>query len=321
MHSGEITSMNTSTERSKRLRAFVAAVVLATAATVVAARAGDAPASSGTETCQACHEDLVARYRNNVHSGPAAARALPDRPGCVSCHGNAAAHAEDPSVKTGLVTFASGREAESNRACLACHSGDERAGAFARSMHGRHRVACSDCHASPHAEPAAGLRRSKESGEEWASRPGQHLKADDAELCLSCHAEQRGRLRMPYRHPVGEKAISCVGCHDPHRDPPAGARGRNALCLSCHEDKRGPWPWEHAPVVEDCASCHESHGSVAPRLLKTAQPFLCLSCHALPDDRHGEEIGGTQYSRAIYGQCTSCHGAIHGSHEDRHLKK
>lgn len=306
------------------MRTTIAAVALsvAAAASLAVARAEVAPgAAAGSETCRGCHEELFAPYEKNVHAGAAAVKRLPERPGCEACHGAGAAHAADPSVKTGLVTFSAGSEEDGNSACLACHSTDGEVMGFPRSPHGRNRVGCFECHTSPHAEGRPALLRSPRTGEENATGLGRHLKQYDAELCLGCHADLRGRFDMPYRHPVQEKAISCVECHNPHQEQRPGTRATNSKCLSCHEDQRGPWPFEHAPVAEDCTSCHEPHGSVAPRLIKTAQPFLCLSCHALPDDRHGEEIGGSQFSRPIYGQCTSCHGAIHGSHEDRHLKK
>lgn len=319
----EETTVKKTTVRSRVLRVAIAAIALGVVAATAAAAhaAGVAGKTAGDATCRECHEDLFDRYERNVHAGPAATRRLPDRPGCESCHGAGAAHAADPSVKTGLVTFGKGTEAASNRACLTCHTEDAAVTGFERSLHGRNRVGCFECHVSPHATPKLALMRSRPTGEESAPGPGRHLKQYDAGLCLDCHREQQGRFRMPYRHPVREKAISCVGCHNPHRDLRPGARAKNAMCLSCHEDKRGPWAFEHAPVTEDCTSCHEPHGSVAPGLLKTAQPFLCLTCHALPDDRHGQEIGGVQFSAAMYRQCTSCHGAVHGSHEDRHLKK
>lgn len=304
----------------------IAAMVLAG----LAIPAGDARAretqtapavAGGPEACRDCHGELFARYEKNVHAGQAAQRRMAGRSGCEICHGSAAAHVEDPANKAGLVTFASGNEKESIAACLSCHGADRRAGAFDRSEHGRHRIACTQCHASPHAETSVRLRRSATTGAEGTAELGSHLRRDGVDLCLDCHSELRGRFSMPNRHPVREKALTCVECHDPHRSEPSDARARNGRCLSCHEDIRGPWPFEHAPVAEDCASCHEPHGSVAPGLLKTAQPFLCLSCHSLPDDRHGAEIGGSQFSRAVYGRCTSCHGAIHGSHEDRHLRK
>lgn len=277
-------------------------------------------AQSGPDSCRDCHEDLFVLWEQNVHAGEAAQRRIAGRQGCEVCHGSAAAHANDPSNKAGLVTFAAGTEKESVAACLSCHALDRQVAGFDRSEHGRHRIACNACHASPHAEPFR-QRRSSATAAEGGPEMGDHLRKDGVDLCLECHSELRGRFSMPNRHPVREKAVACVDCHNPHRSQPADARAKNAQCFLCHEDMRGPWPFEHAPVAEDCTSCHDPHGSVAPGLLKTAQPFLCLSCHSLPDDRHGTEIGGTRFSRPIYGRCTSCHGAVHGSHEDRHLRK
>jgi predicted CXXCH cytochrome family protein len=37
--------------------------------------------------------------------------------------------------------------------------------------------------------------------------------------------------------------------------------------------------FEHAPVREDCVSCHEPHGSNHKRLLVNKLPNLCWNCH------------------------------------------
>ena len=41
----------------------------------------------------------------------------------------------------------------------------------------------------------------------------------------------------------------------------------------------GPFVFEHAPVREDCVSCHEPHGTNHPRLLTQKLPNLCWNCH------------------------------------------
>ncbi len=301
-------------------------IPLMTTALVVAgtAAAGDgadrAAGYAGSEACRDCHADLFPHFERNVHAG-SLVRTRAGVAGCESCHGPAAAHAEDPSQLGGLITFAAGKEGEGARACLTCHRDNQTVSPFLRATHGRSGLACTACHASPHAPAPVQLVRARvNSQREGAPVVGRHLKGDRDELCLSCHPQLRGSLAMPFRHPVAEGAISCSSCHNPHLNGATYASTRNQ-CLSCHEDKRGPWAFEHAPVAEDCTSCHEPHGSVAPSLLRTAEPFLCLSCHVLPDDRHGQEIGGTRFSRAIYQRCTTCHGAVHGSHGDRHLKK
>jgi len=277
---------------------------------------------AGSQTCQGCHPDQYKFLQSNVHYKAAEQRRWDARgEGCESCHGPGKSHSEDPSNKRGLVTFARGEEGRSNAACLTCHRADGKVGDFTRTAHAQNRVACVDCHASPHLKVSPLPARTAFRNDDAPLRTVRHLKTPSADLCLSCHTEIRGRFRMPYRHPLGGQALACVSCHNPHQDERRQARQANATCYSCHADKRGPWAYEHPPVTEDCASCHEPHGSVAPGLLKTSQPFQCLSCHSIAEDRHGAEIGGTRFSRALYSRCTSCHGAVHGSHEDRHLKK
>lgn len=277
---------------------------------------------AGTNTCAGCHPDQYKFLQANVHHKAAERRRGEARgEGCESCHGTGKLHAADPSNKQGLITFARGEEGRSNGACLTCHRADDKVGGFSRTSHAHNGVSCVDCHLSPHVKNSPLPARTAFRNEDAPMRTVRHLKTPSADLCLSCHTDIRGRFRMPYRHPLGGQAMACVSCHNPHQDEQRQARHPNARCFSCHEDKRGPWAYEHAPVTEDCGSCHEPHGSVSPGLLKTAQPFQCLSCHSIAEDRHGAEIGGTRFSRALFSRCTSCHGAIHGSHEDRHLKK
>ena len=99
--------------------------------------------------------------------------------------------------------------------------------------------------------------------------------------------------------------------------------GKTEQCTKCHQAVRGPHVFEHPPVVEDCSNCHNPHGSPNRRLLEIAQPMQCLQCHALPGNRHGQTgaRNNTQtISGAVLRNCTSCHGAIHGSSVDQHLR-
>ena len=93
---------------------------------------------------------------------------------------------------------------------------------------------------------------------------------------------------------------------------------------ACHQAVRGPHTFEHAPVVEDCTSCHDPHGSPNRRLLQVAQPMLCLQCHSLPGNRHGQ-AGAPNNTQRITGaalrDCVSCHAAVHGSSTDQHLRR
>ena len=90
-------------------------------------------------------------------------------------------------------------------------------------------------------------------------------------------------------------------------------------CFECHADKRGPFVWEHAPVAEDCTTCHAPHGSIHPGMLKARGPMLCQSCHSeaghpslAPVAAAG--LAGGQRSPYVLGQnCLTCHSQVHGS--------
>jgi predicted CXXCH cytochrome family protein len=66
--------------------------------------------------------------------------------------------------------------------------------------------------------------------------------------------------------------------------------------------------------------CHAPHGAAAYNLLDTNQPAICLSCHTPADTWHGSGAITGKVASSIYTRCTDCHGAIHGSYEDPHLR-
>ncbi len=53
----------------------------------------------------------------------------------------------------------------------------------------------------------------------------------------------------------------------------------NATCYTCHAEKRGPFVHNHEPVQDNCASCHNPHGSNVAGMLKARDPILCNQCH------------------------------------------
>ena len=78
---------------------------------------------------------------------------------------------------------------------------------------------------------------------------------------------------------------------------------------------------------QGCASCHEPHGSVNPRMLARQEVrFLCLECHAaLPSAPSTNSALGVvppafhDLRSPRYQNCTVCHQKIHGSYVDRDL--
>lgn len=222
-----------------------------------------------------------------------------------------------------------------NADCLRCHAvGRATHLDWGTGEHARAGLACSDCH-NPHATTKFHLREATSDG---------LLRPLDAasRLCVECHEDVAAALTYPSHHPVGEGAMSCLSCHDPHEDRRVSLGGEDRVCATCHQDITGPWVFEHLAVEEGCGSCHDPHGALSDKLLHTAEPVLCLSCHSLNDLWHhdasgtgflqffitqdrptdppqiGQEIGPEAVT--FLNRCTDCHGAIHGSYTDEHLR-
>lgn len=247
----------------------------------------------GSENCSACHETVQGKKVTRFHND------------CEQCHGGGSVHIQDPSQSN--IAF------PSDKACLGCHlEGKRHHLQWNTSQHKQAGVLCSECH-NPHQKNPNILRVSPV--------PGFQKLDDTSSLCVTCHRDVQGKLNLFSHHPIREGIISCKDCHNPHGDKRAALLPKNETCYKCHQDKQGPWRFEHPPVVEDCTICHDPHGSVQTRLWTMGMPTLCLQCHSLADERHAKaDATGGALSSALLRRCTNCHGAIHGTHQDVHLR-
>ena len=268
----------------------------------------------GAEECLVCHEVIQGRPKIAAYHS-----------GCESCHGAGSLHAASERIEE--VRF------PDNGDCLGCHAaGRSTHLEWGTGEHSRAGLLCSDCH-NPHLPSRRHLRAFRQSG---------FARMDaTSRLCVECHRDVAAQLNLPSHHPVREGALACISCHDPHEDRSVAFGDRNQLCADCHQDTMGPWLFEHPPVVEACATCHDPHGAVSQNLLATIQPAICLSCHSLNDTWHHEPLGTgiasrttisgdrpsteseqvtSQQARLYLRRCTDCHGAIHGSYTDEHLR-
>ena len=279
--------------------AFLFLLLLATAAS---AQGGGMPA------CADCHEENVKAFAATKHGAKLDASGAV----CQSCHGDTAAHLDDPSNKPQR-SFGKGMlAAEKSDACLSCHDGNRQLAFWSSGKHVKNDVACSDCHSIHGATP-----------EPSTSRYVTTQRKLQYETCARCHRSIRAQLEKNSHHPITEGKVACSDCHNPH-----GALSHamvknesvNQLCLNCHTDKRGPFVWPHLPVEENCLSCHGPHGSNVPKLLNVKVPQLCQDCHG---SAHGQlaygssfAIGGANQDRASRFEarsCINCHQTIHGS--------
>lgn len=267
----------------------------------------------GTDTCAACHEDIVKSFQRNPHHVVQVQKKRGwEGRACESCHGPGAKHAESTSPQD---IFNPGKAAPraSVEDCMKCHLNTPTHVGRIRSSHAKDQVACVKCH-------------SVHKGDE-ALRP--RTAAAINELCAGCHQPVWAQFQRPYHHKLPERAMSCVDCHNPHAEfLPKMVRtvvANEPSCLKCHANLRGPFTFSHPPVeVEGCWQCHEPHGSANPRMLVRAEVrFVCLECHANVGAA-SNTIGGVPPSfhdlrSPRFRNCTICHQKIHGSYADPNL--
>ena len=245
----------------------------------------------GAAACLECHESFGQHHvQSAAHED------------CESCHGPGELHVHDvlaPSIRF-----------PSNDDCLACHAAASRTLAdWHGSDHAEAQLICSDCHATHDREPKL-LRAPTDLDTTLLRHASPSTKA-----CASCHPAVVAELGLPSHHPVKEGMLDCIDCHDAHGASEARLGLPTQACAGCHQEVMGPWVFEHAPVNEDCGTCHVPHGAVADGLLEVSEPAACISCHTLA------ESGAVHQPWAFTTPCTDCHGAVHGSYTDPHLRR
>lgn len=268
----------------------------------------------GDAKCTSCHDEnesvpvlSIAKTKHGVAKDGRV-------PTCVTCHGESDKHANKPEdVKERPATDrAFGKKSkltaeQKSAACTNCHQGGKHMN-WNTSAHANRDVACTNCH-----QVHTGHDKVRD-------------KKTQADVCYTCHKQQRADANKPSHHPIPEGKMTCSDCHNTH-----GSAGEkmlikdtvNATCFTCHAEKRGPFLHNHQPVSENCSHCHNPHGTTAENMLIARQPFLCQSCHGfsshpgnvpgtrvdLPNARSGSIGPGLAQARG----CNNCHTNIHGS--------
>ncbi len=273
----------------------------------------------GSETCQACHQEIYDAFQKTPHEAIETSKKH-DFQGiaCESCHGPAQKHIDNPSAATIRNPGKIPAEA-ADKVCLSCHLNQATQAGRLLSSHMKDQVSCTSCH-KVHANGGHSL---------VARKP-----AAINEQCASCHLAVWAEFQRPNHHKLPEGAMSCVDCHNPHGSirPAMGQvfAGNEPGCFTCHGDLRGPYTFEHAPVrFESCSTCHEPHGSANPRMLTRQEVrFVCLECHAnLPSPVSTNSALGVappsfhNLLSPVYQNCSVCHQKVHGSYVDRNLLK
>jgi DmsE family decaheme c-type cytochrome len=285
----------------------------ASPAKATAAKTSQTPAPSaaeyvGEETCLTCHEDSKKGYHGSAHARALDPRSPAAAAGCESCHGPGQAHVEAGGT-AGTIKKIGGLEASAvNETCLTCHNRGAHA-AWEGSAHDARNMSCTSCH----------------SVHEPKSAKAALTKATEAETCATCHQDKSAKMKRSAHMPVREGKMECSSCHNAHGSVSNVRLLRtgttvNESCQSCHTDKRGPFLYEHAPTSDNCATCHDPHGSNNERMLVAKQPMLCQRCHiharhpaTIYDSNAMRTATGGGSNRAFNRSCVQCHQTIHGT--------
>ena len=170
--------------------------------------------------------------------------------------------------------------AEAARKCLGCHATNFRA---AREPDGRpegrdHGIGCERCH-GPGGNHIPAI--TAHFPEPAIARPRLASAAQVVALCGECHRApnkttpadagfvryQASGLVLTRCYTESAEALSCVTCHNPHKDAETSASFYEAKCLACHASSGSPAPNQPAGSSRTGLPCR-----VDPR-------NDCLACH------------------------------------------
>ena len=185
--------------------------------------------------------------------------------------------------------------------CAGCHITPHQASIPSGDVHAKANLACASCHLI------------HDNSNEFL------VKENLDNYCLSCHTSTAMEFQQRSVHPLEAGNVRCVDCHSLESIGASEFKtGFDSSCQSCHDEKFGPYLYEHQATYDHlveagaCIECHEPHGSMNDRLLKTPNNTLCLQCHEAPLGHMTNHSGlGMKYN------CVDCHSDIHGSYDNR----
>ena len=220
--------------------------------------------------------------------------------------------------------------------CIKCHDEDSDYPVFDifKTKHGQKsdkrspfaQLQCEACHGPGVAGAAAMQEALDRGGHVGKVRRGEKrppilnfgLKSDEPvekqnSMCLTCHQDEQ---HIGWKGSTHESAdIACASCHQIHvaRDPVLMDMTQPDICFECHKKQREQFYMPSVHPVRfgqmTCTECHNTHGSVARRLMvKPTLNQTCYTCHA-------EKRGPFTWEHApVPEDCSLCHkphGSIH----------
>ncbi len=127
-------------------------------------------------------------------------------------------------------------------------------------------------------------------------------------LCATCHKEQAAAVAFkhaPVARPEG--CLSCHGAHSTDNEQLLTASPARSACPATRRRRRRSRRRrsQHAPAAADeCATCHDAHGSNVKGILKDRMDRVCYGCHA---DAETNFLKTYAHQPVREGDCASCH--------------
>jgi hypothetical protein len=164
--------------------------------------------------------------------------------------------------------------------CFSCHTSEDVFAGKLEVTQAHPGVTCENCHGagSEHAAKVSAPHSGQSHGDESAIfNPGMLPPADLNDFCGSCHRttsdviasgvrDIRNIRFQPYRlensrcYDPSDARITCIACHDPHRNLETTSLSYDSKCLACHAAKGMSAVHATAPAcpraTKDCVTCH-----------------------------------------------------------------
>lgn len=218
--------------------------------------AGALWAQPAEPACSNCHlpnlSEPIAAMHASVHWDTAKPDAPVNKGGCTACHGASEKHMAGPTRVQPDVSYGprwtSSIDAQ-NASCLNCHEAQTASG-WAKGVHAKNDLTCSNCH-NPH-----------------SAHPAARSASAQMQTCTVCHKVQKDGIHNLTK--LVDENPPCTTCHDPHANP------HPELMLLANRS-------------EGCRACHDlqkmmADSSVSPRAqsyhkVMQSPDRTCIDCH------------------------------------------
>ncbi|NGO38632.1 hypothetical protein G4L39_04350 [Limisphaera ngatamarikiensis] len=306
--------------------------------------AGPAPSYAGAEACATCHADIHAQEMQTRHAAALASLervGQADNPACLPCH-TVGYGLPGGFINRTLTPHLGGVQCESCHGPAGMHAANETDPLFRPRVEVAAQM-CGGCHnADSH----------RTHFEQWAGSSHAVVTEDmnpsgRINACGRCHSGTARLALLKGADPVAtvtgdaNMPVTCVVCHDPHRDTGQPAQLRNPLvsfadyslgtganfataynpniqlCAQCHNQRGASWtsntrPPHHSPQYNMLlGTAGLTPAGVASR--PAAHAFLekqCVSCHMATEggqDAAHPAFSGHTFRVESYDSCRSCH--------------